>query len=151
MIVISDDEQWDDETTQWDSNTTRYIDSLCRQVFDDMTSRRSITHSDPVDIENFLATKGNLVCECSAHIQPGETEAIAALLASERFKGMETIIMCVYSHIGMDIKDLQKMVDFVRNYIPPESEMRIGWIEDEQTDKNSVTVHLIAICSETVL
>lgn len=130
--------------------TPHTIDAQCRQVFEDMVSHRSITHCDPVDLENFLATKGNLVSECIEHIQLGETEAIAALLVSEKFTNIKKMLVCVYSHIDMDVDHLDKIVACMWNdSVLAETGFMLGWIGDEQADKNSVTVHLIAICSES--
>jgi hypothetical protein len=70
---------------------------------------------------------------------------------------IEEIIVCIYSHIDTDYSVIKKIMACIWIFlgggvgwpVSKEADIRLGWIEDEKTDKNGVTVHLIAICPES--
>lgn len=101
LTAMGDDERGNDDECHFE--TTRVIHPHIRQIFEDMV-RRNRTHWDPVDFENFLATEGNLVHECIAPLEPGPTEAIAALLADEE-TGRDSValhLICMHCKFIID-------------------------------------------------
>jgi cell division GTPase FtsZ len=136
------------EGEHWDYETSHHIDSQRRQIFEDLISLRNITHVMYEDIENFLATEGIMVSECITRTQSQMPETLDALLASEKFKSIKKIVVCIYSHADMALEDMDKILNGIRASFTPETVMLYGWILDEKMDENSVTVRMIAICSE---
>jgi hypothetical protein len=126
----------------------RTIDSRCRRVFEDLISRRNLTHWDPQDIENFLLTPGKLVFKritCTTLELP---DAIAAFVASGELKNIVKLIICTHRSNDIALTDRGKDFDSIIASIPiPIEGFLMGMIEDEGSNEDSVTVHLIAICS----
>jgi hypothetical protein len=137
------------EGGRWDYETSHHIDSQRRQIFEDLISRRNITHWIYEDIENFLATEGIMFSECITRTQSEISEALGALLASEKFKSTKKIIVCVYGNADTAlIEDMSKILNGICASFTPETVMLSGLIRDEKMDENSATVRMIAICSE---
>jgi uncharacterized Zn finger protein (UPF0148 family) len=137
-----------DETQTYDVTTLGHvIDSRCKRVFEDFISRRNLTHTDPMDIENFLLTPGKLVSKRIARTLPELPEALAALLASEQFKNIEKLIVCAYRPCWNSLEDWARVMNSISDSITAEAEIMLGLITEEGADKDRVTVHLIGICS----
>jgi cell division GTPase FtsZ len=140
--------QLKDETQTYDVTTRDHvIDSRCKRVFDDLISRRNVTHMDSVDIENFLLTPGKLVSKRITRTLPELPEALAALIASEQFKNIEKLIVCAYRLCWNSLEDVDKIMNGILASIPAEAEILLGLITEEGTDEDRITVHLIGICS----
>jgi hypothetical protein len=122
--------------------TDHCLDMHIRQVFEDLLSFRNVNHWDEMDLENFLAVKGRLVSECTGH------DTIPAVLASKKFKTVKKIIVCVYSHSAMALIGCEEILKTVHAAVPTGTEILAGRICDEETYQNSVTVDLIALCTE---
>jgi hypothetical protein len=105
-------------------------------------------HWDPMDIENFLLTPGELVSKRITRTLPELPAALAALLASEQFKNIEKLIVCGYE-CEILLEDWGKVMNNIAASVPDGAEIFHGLITGEQADKDRVTVHLIAICSGT--
>jgi hypothetical protein len=133
---------------KWHIKTDHCLDMHIRQVFEDLLSFRNVNHWDEMDLEKFLAVKGRLVSECTGQLPLSKRDAIPAVLASEKFKNLKKIIVCVYSHSAMALTGYGKILETVQAAVPPETEILTGWIRDEKTKQNSVTVDLIALCTE---
>jgi cell division GTPase FtsZ len=99
------------------------------------------------DIENFLATEGIMVSECITRTQSEMPETLDALLASEKFKSIKEIVVCVYRPDDMPLEDMAKILNVLASFTP-ETVTLCGLISDEKMDENSVTIRMIAICSE---
>jgi hypothetical protein len=99
-----------------------------------------------MDLKYFLAVQGDIVSEHITHAQSGMYAIIAKRLALEKFKNIEKIIVCAYSYTDMTIGDYGGIIEYVFASAGGKN-MLAGRTPDEQADKNSVTVHLIAVCS----
>jgi hypothetical protein len=133
---------------KWHFKTDHCPGMHIRQVFEDLLSFRNLFHWDEVDLENFLAVKGRLASECIRQLQSNKNDTIPAVLASEKFKNSKKIIVCVYSPGAMAVADCEKIFKTVQAAVPAGTEILAGWICDEKTDQNSVTIDLIALCTE---
>jgi hypothetical protein len=128
--------------------TEHYLDMDVRQVFEDLLSFRNINHWDEMDLEYFLATEGRIVFECITQLPSDKNDTIPAALGSEKFKNIKKIIVCVYSHSVMTVDDYGKILAQIDAAVPVETQILSGWICDEKTDRNSVAINLIAVCTE---
>jgi hypothetical protein len=133
---------------KWHFKTAHHIDMNIGQVFEDLLSFRNFFHWDEMDLENFLAVKGRIVFECIPQLQSDNNDIIPAVLASEKFKNIKEIIVCVYSHSIMALDDYRKIIDQVSAAVSAKTTILAGLICDEQTDQRGVAVNLIALCTE---
>jgi hypothetical protein len=133
---------------KWRFKTAHCLDMNTRQTFEDLLSFRNEIHWDEMDLENFLPTKGRLVFERIAYPQTDRNDVIPSVLASEKFKNIKGIIVCVYSRSAMTHADYGKILEQVSAAVSEETEILTGWICDETTEQNSVAINLIAVCSE---
>ncbi|MDR2782526.1 MAG: hypothetical protein LBB48_01550 [Treponema sp.] len=133
---------------KWHFKTDHYLDMDVRRVFEDLLSIRNTIRWDEMDTENFLATEGRLVSECITQLQPDKNDTIPSVLAAEKFKNIEKIIVCVYSHSVTMVDDYGKVLEQVSAVLPVETQILSGWIRDEKATQNGVTIKLIAICME---
>jgi hypothetical protein len=117
-------------------------------TFADLLSPCNRNHWDEMDLENFLAAKGRFVSERVAPLQTGGNDVIPAVLASKKFKNIKKLIVCVYSHSAMTLADYGKILEQVSAALSAGTEILTGWICDEKTDRSSVAVNLIAVCSD---
>jgi hypothetical protein len=118
-----------------------------RQVFKDlMEDHKNKIHWTDGDIKYFLSAKGRFVSECITRLQPGENDTIPAVLASEKFRNIKKLIVCVYSS-AITCADYGKILEQVSN-TAGSVEILAGWICDEKTHQDSITIHLIALCTE---
>jgi hypothetical protein len=151
---------------EWHIKTAHHIDMDTKRVFEDILSFRNFHHWDEMDLENFLVTKGRLVSECIPQLELDDNDTIPAVLASEKFKNIEKIIVCVYPHIEME--STGRIFDYWGNIpdqvdaaTPPDvsgffaacicDEQKDQKSTDEQKDQKIFTVNLIAICSEPAI
>jgi hypothetical protein len=128
--------------------TDHCLDMHVRQVFEDLLSFRNVNHWDEVDLEKFLTVKGRLVSECIRQFQSNNRDTIPAVLKSEKFKNLKKIIVCIYSHSAMARTGYGKRLETVQAAVPAGTDILAGWIRDEKTKQNRVTVDLIALCTE---
>jgi hypothetical protein len=128
--------------------TGHCLDTHIRQVFEDLLSFRNANHWDEMDLENFLAAKGRLVFECIEQLSLNKYGRISAVLASEKFKNIKKIIVCLYSHSALALAGYGAMLATAQAAVPPETKILTGWIRDERAKQNSVAVNLIALCAE---
>jgi hypothetical protein len=133
---------------KWRFKTDHCLDMDTRQVFEDLLSFRDCMHWDEMDLENFLAVKGRLVSECITQLHPDNNDVIPAVLASEKFKNIKELIVCIYGHGEMPNDDGEKILNQIYAAVPEGMCFLSGWIRDEKADQNSVTIKLIAVCSE---
>jgi hypothetical protein len=124
------------------------LDMDVRQIFEDLLSFRNINHWDEMDLENFLATEGRIVSEYITLLPSDKNETILAALGSEKFKNTGKIIVCVYSHSTMSVAGYGKILEQIGAAVPAETRILSGWICDEKTYQNGVTINLIAVCME---
>jgi hypothetical protein len=118
---------------EWHFKTDHCPGMHIRQVFEDLLSFRNLFHWDEVDLENFLAVKGRLTSECIRQLQSNKNDTIPAVLASEKFKNIKKIIVCVYSHSALALTGYGKILETVQAEAPPETKILTGWIRDEKT------------------
>jgi hypothetical protein len=48
----------------------------------------------------------------------------------------------------MTVDDYGKILEQIAVAVPAETEILSGWICDEKTNQNSITIKLIAVCTE---
>jgi hypothetical protein len=123
---------------------------LYRKLFKDLLSSRNKIHWRRKDIDYFLSTKGKIFFECFKPILPKEIDKLAAMIKSRNLKNIKKVIICIYTDIDITVDIFSKIIKCVIISIPinqDKSSVLTGWIEDERKGKSSITVRLIAMCS----
>jgi hypothetical protein len=104
-------------------------------------------------VREFLSHTGPLVSESVTQALSEKNayekvwDSAAAVLADSRFISIKTLALCLYGPSAMvpsDLTGLKKLGDLVFSR-KPDAHIRMGWIHDAKTSRDSVTITLVAI------